>query len=105
MPSFNASHFFTMQVVRSLLVSLAHHENYHAMFNHFVRQNPLILEEKEGGFLGLLDYNNKLNWIGKKLTILKYVSVIYMYMYICIYVYTCEMDNAQGVCKKRFCCC
>ena len=62
--------FCSMQVVRSLLVSLAHHENYHALFNHFVRQNPLILEEKEGGFLGLLDYNNKLSWIRKKLTIL-----------------------------------
>ena len=63
--------FFPMQVVRSLLVSLAHHENYHALFNHFVRQNPLILEEKEGGFLRLLDYDNKLIWIRKKLAILK----------------------------------
>ena len=72
---FQASHSFAMQVVRSLLVSLAHHETYHAMFNHFVRQNPLILEEKEYGFLkhcmGLLDYKNKLSWIRRKLAILK----------------------------------
>jgi ankyrin repeat protein len=65
----------TVKVVRSLLVSLAHHETYHAMFNHFVRQNPLILEEKEYGFLkhcmGLLDYKNKLSWIRRKLVILK----------------------------------
>ena len=68
------SPFNVIQVVRSLLVSLAHHEAYHAMFNQFVRHNPLILEEKEYGFLkhcmGLLDYRNKLHWIRRKLNIL-----------------------------------
>ena len=63
------------QVVRSLLVSLAHHETYHAMFNQFVRENPLVLEEREFGFLkhcmGLLDFRNKLNWIKRKLNSLR----------------------------------
>jgi hypothetical protein len=60
----------TAKVVRSLLVSLAHHEAYHALFNKFIQENPLILEEKEYGFLkhcmGLLDYRNKLTWIQRK---------------------------------------
>jgi ankyrin repeat protein len=64
----------TVKVVRSLLVSLAHHEAYHALFNKFVRQNPLVFEEKEYGFLkhcmGLLDFDNKLMWIRGKLKIL-----------------------------------
>lgn len=67
--------FLFMQVVRSLLVSLAHHEAYHALFNHFIRENPLVLEEKECGFLkhcmGLLDYRNKLQWMSRKLNMLK----------------------------------
>ena len=64
-----------MQVVRSLLVSLAHHEAYHALFNRFIRENPLVLEEKESGFLkhcmGLLDYKNKIQWMSRKLKMLK----------------------------------
>lgn len=64
-----------LQVVRSLLVALAHHETYHALFNRFIQENPLILEEKECGFLkhcmGLLDYRNKLQWISRKLKMLQ----------------------------------
>ena len=70
--------FISLQVVRSLLVSLAHHEAYHALFNKFVRQNPLVFEEKEYGFLkhcmGLLDFENKLMWMRGKLKILTYVT-------------------------------
>ena len=74
-PEFNVMCLFVfLQVVRSLLVSLAHHEKYHALFNKFVRHNPLVFDEEEYGFLkhcmGLLDFENKLIWIRGKLKIL-----------------------------------
>ena len=59
------------QVVRSLLISLAHHETYYSIFNDFIRDNPAVLEDDGFGFMkhcmALLSFENKQAWLKMKL--------------------------------------
>lgn len=60
-----------MQVIRSLLVSLAHEEAYYSLFNDFIRHHPSVLEEDGFAFLkhcmALLSFENKQAWFKRKL--------------------------------------
>ena len=62
---------FAWQVVRSLLMSLAHHETYYSIFNEFVSQNPSVLDEDGFSFMkhcmALLSFDNKQAWLRAKL--------------------------------------
>ena len=62
---------FVWQVVRSLLMSLAHHETYYSIFNEFVSQNPSVLDEDGFSFMkhcmALLSFDNKQAWLRAKL--------------------------------------
>lgn len=67
-----------MQVIRSLLMSLAHEEAYYSLFNQFLRCHPSVLEEDEFSFLkhcmGLLSFENKQAWFKRKLRKLRYMG-------------------------------
>lgn len=58
-------------MVRSLLVSLAHHEAYYSIFNDFVGQNLSVLDEDGFSFMkhcmALLSFENKQAWLRGKL--------------------------------------
>ena len=60
-----------VQVVRSLLMSLAHHEIYYSIFNEFVGQNLSVLDEDGFSFMkhcmALLSFDNKQAWLKAKL--------------------------------------
>ena len=66
----------SLQVIRSLLVSLAHEEAYYSLFNEFIRQHPSVLEEDGFSFLkhcmALLSFENKQAWFKRKLDKLRY---------------------------------
>ena len=68
----------TIQVVRSLLVSLAHNETYYSIFNDFIADHPSILEDEGFHFMKhcmrLLSFQNKQTWFKQKLKVLRYVS-------------------------------
>ena len=59
-----------IKVVRSLLLSLAHHEVYYATFNDFIHSNPSVLEDHSFGFMkhcmGLLSLENRIQWMRAK---------------------------------------
>lgn len=61
-----------MQVIRSLLVSLAHEEAYYSLFNDFIHHHPSVLEEDGFSFLkhcmALLSFENKRAWFKRKLS-------------------------------------
>ena len=61
--------------MRELLVTLAHTESYHSLFNEFIASNMSILEEEEFGFMkhcmSLLSFENKKTWLRRKLSNLK----------------------------------
>ena len=67
----------SLQVVRTLLVSLAHHEAYFSLFNDFVHLNPSVLEDDSFGFMkhcmALLNFENKQTWFRNKLQKLRCV--------------------------------
>ena len=67
------------QVVRTLLVSLAHHEAYFSLFNEFVGRNPNVLEDDGFEFMkhcmALLNFENKQVWFRRKLWRLRCVCV------------------------------
>ncbi len=66
-------------MVRSLLISLAHHEAYYSLFNRFISENPDVLEEEGFGFMShcmaLLSFENKQAWLKRKLVRLRCVCV------------------------------
>ena len=70
-PSIGAQPARRPQVVRSLLVSLAHHEAYFSLFNQFMAENLGLLEQDGFSFMAhcmaLLSFDNKLAWLRRKL--------------------------------------
>eukprot|EP00731_Ephydatia_muelleri_P016647 Em0009g1071a len=67
------------KVVRSLLLTLAHHEAYYAVFNDFVHSNPSVLGEDGFGFMkhcmGLLSFENRVQWVRSKFARLRAESL------------------------------